>query len=444
MAKETGREVLITGVGPVSGLGLGIEPTWENLTAAASAIGPLEAFDVSAFDCHIGAEIKQFKVRDFVPKSYRKATKVMARDIELAVAAADLAARDAKLDTRATNSDSEPSYAPARIGAHIGAGLIACDMDELTAALVEARNEEDGSFDMHKWGTHGMGQLTPLWLLKYLPNMLACHVTIVHDAQGPSNTITCNEASGMLSLGESIRAIQRGVSDAGFCGGTDSKLNPMALLRQQFTGRLTDLGNENPDKAVRPFAADASGGALGEGGGILILEARDTFEQRNTGEAYASVAGFASTQTVNRESRNLKPDAEGRGIASAINGALRDADTKPEDIDLIVPFGCGDPTWDQAECSALRTVFGDAVAGIPITPTKPLAGNCTAGAGALDLCIAAQAIKAQQAPAVINCDEPLDLLYARARPAEKMTLNNVLAYATGLGGQNAAVVLKKV
>ncbi len=146
---------------------------------------------------------------------------------------------------------------------------------------------------------------------------------------------------------------------------------------------------------------------------------------------------------MHRESRNFRPDPDGRGIASAIRAALRDATVEPSDIDLILPFGCGDPTWDQAECAALRSVFGDGLAEIPITPTKPLAGNCAAGAGALDLCIAAQILKEQKAPAVINCDQPLDTLNAATQPAREMKLNHVLAYSTGIGGQNAAVVLRK-
>lgn len=436
------REVLITGVGPVSGLGLGMAPTWPGLVAGQSAIAPLDAFDPEGFDCRIAAQVRDFKVRDFVPKSYRKATKVMARDIELAVAAADLAARDAQLVTHGTDAEATPAYAPARVGAHIGAGLIAADIDELTTALIEAADEQ-GRFDMHKWGAEGMGHLTPLWLLKYLPNMLACHVTIIHDAQGPSNTITCNEASGPLSLGESLRAIQRGMADACFCGGTDSKLNPMAMLRQQFAGRLTHDTTHPPAEAVRPFDAEATGGALGEGGGIIILEAADTFEQRGVGEPYALVAGFGASQTVDRASRNLKPDAEGRGIAAAIRAALRDATIEPDDVDLIVPFGCGAPEWDRAEASALRSVFGDRLGEIPVSPTKPMTGNCGAGAGALDLCVAAHALREQHAPAVINCDAPRDGLRAATRPAQPMKLDHVLTYATGIGGQNAAVVLRR-
>ncbi|MFP4223288.1 MAG: beta-ketoacyl-[acyl-carrier-protein] synthase family protein [Phycisphaeraceae bacterium] len=440
------RQIVITGVGPVSGLGLGIEPSWDRLTAGASALGPIEAFDASGFDSRIGAEVQGLKVRKIVPKSYRKATKVMARDIELAVAAADFAARDAGLVTSGTDGDdAEPSYPPQRVGAQIGAGLIAADLDELTLALRESL-DGDGGFDIHKWGKEGMNNLTPLWLLKYLPNMLACHVTIIHQAKGPSNTITCNESSGLLSLGESVRAMQRGVADACFCGGLESKLNPMAFLRQQFAGRLNTQDNDRPGEAVRPFAQDAAGGAVGEGGGILILEARDTWEQRpGAGEAYAIVAGFGASQTVNREARNLRPDPEGRGIAGAIRAALADGSTSPDEIDLVVPFGCGDPDWDAAEASALKSVLGERAAEVPIASTKPLAGNCVAGAGALDLCLAAKAVREQRLPATINCDAPLaGLEGARTQPAREAEIRTALVYTTGIGGQNAAVVLRRL
>lgn len=425
----------------MSGLGVGIEPTWAGLLEGRTAVGRLEAFDASGFQSQVAAEVKDFKVRDFVPKSYRKATKVMARDIELAVAAADLAARDAGLVTRGTTDNGEATtYPPARVGAHIGAGLIAAELDELTGALIEARNEL-GEFDIRRWGEHGITSLTPLWLLKYLPNMLACHVTIIHDAQGPSNTITCHEASGMLSLGESVRAMQRGVADACFSGGVDTKLNPMAFLRQQFTGRLNTQNNDQPERAVRPFSSDAAGGAVGEGGGILVLEARDTFEKRGGKQAYAVVEGFGATQTVNRDSRNLRPDAEGRSIANAIRAALQDASVKADEIDLIVPFGCGDAAWDAAEAAALRAVFGERLKDVPLAPTKSMAGNCAAGAGALDLCVAAKAVREQKLPAVINCEQPLDGLNASNRAAKDAQIRHALVYATGIGGQNAAVVL---
>ncbi len=439
----------MTGLGPVSAVGLGMAATWDAAAAGRSGVGPIGAFDASGFDCRVAGEVRDLSVKDFVPKSYRKATKVMARDIELAVAAADFAARDAALVTRGINPDAEPSYPPHRVGAHIGAGLIAADLDELTAALAEAR-DDSGAFDIHRWGESGMQNLTPLWLLKYLPNMLACHVTIIHDCQGPSNTITCAEASSGLSIGESLRVIQRGAADACFCGGAESKLNPMAFLRQLMTGRYNTQSNDDGTRAVRPFCDTAAGSVVGEGGGIVLLESLETFQARAAAapddakpRVYAEVAGFGASQTVNIAARNLRPDPQGRGIAVAIRSAMREANVSPGDIDLVIPFGLGLKDSDAAEAEALKAVFGEALAGVPIVSSKPLVGNCGAGAGGLDVCLAARAIAEQMIPATINCESPLPGLNAAAAPARPAKINTVLTYSAGIGGQNAALVLKR-
>lgn len=438
------RRVYLTGVGPVCGLGLGIEANWDGLCAGTSTLATVRAFDASAIGSPIAGEIAEdFKVRDFVPKSYRKATKVMARDIELAVAAADLAARDAGLVTKGTDPDGETSYSPDRVGCHIGAGLIAADLDELTAALVTSADDGPESFDIHHWGREGMTHLTPLWLLKYLPNMLACHVTIIHDTQGPSNTITCGEASGGLSIGESLRVIQRGQADLCFCGGAESKLNPMAYLRQVMTGRLVNDDNAAvPATAVKPFDQNAVGGALGEGGGIVTLECAETFEQRggDLSKVYAEVVGFGASQTVHRETKNRTPDAEGRGIVNAVRAALREANLEPDAIDVVVPFGLGHPDWDGPEAAALHTLLGDRLEHVPVVTPKANVGNLGAGSGGYDLCVAAQILKTQKLPAITNRDAPLPGLGATA--AEKLDV--ALVFATGLGGQNTAIVLKKI
>ena len=443
------RRVVITGLGPISGCGLGIEENWSRIRDGHCAITRIDAFDANGFDCQIAAQVRDFKVRDVVPKSYRKATKVMARDIELAVGAANLAALDAKLATPGTDPDGQRSYPSPRIGCHIGAGLIAAEMNEMSMALVESRVAEGpdrGDFDMRQWGAGGMEKLTPLWLLKYLPNMLACHVTIIHDTHGPSNTITCGEASSGLSIGESLRVIQRHKADICFCGGTESKLNPVAIQRQDFTQRLTTTGNDHPAEAVRPFDRRAAGMAIGEGGGIVLIEALDTFRPRAEGEgarAYAEVIGFGAAQTIHREARNRAPDPKGRGIAAAIHAALHEAQIDADAIDLIVPFGSGIAQWDQAEATALRAIFGPRLADTPVTGIKAVAGNCGAGAGGLEVAIAARALAEQTVPAVINRDEPLDGFGAgngNPRPAD---LTHALVYSTGYGGQNTALVLKR-
>ncbi len=439
------RRVLITGLCPVTGLGIGLDANWRAMLAGQSAVAPLTAFDPGGFDCRIASQIPELKANQYVPKSYRKAVKVMARDIEIAVAAADLAARDARLITKGTaEGDTPVSYASGRIGANIGAGLIAAELNELTAALAEARRE-DGTFDMHKWGREGIGHLTPLWLLKYLPNMLACHVTIIHDAQGPSNTITCAEASAGLSVGEALRVLQRGAADVAFAGGAESKVNPMAYLRQAMTQRLCASGNDNPTGALRPFSRSADGSVVGEGGGLVILEDAATFEKRaaagSEARAYAFVAGFGASQSVHREARNLKPDPQGKGLSLAIRAALRDGGIKPEQIDLVIPFGIGVPEWDQAEAAGLWEVFGDRLAELPLVSLKPMVGNCGAGVGAIDIAIAAQALATQKIPAIINCDDPLPGLCCATSPSRDADLKYVLTYAMGLGGQNAALVL---
>ena len=447
------RRVVISGLGPVSGVGLGIEPTWEAAQAGRSAIGPIKAFDPAAFPCRIAAEVADFKVSAFVPKSYRKAVKVMARDIELAVAAADLAARDALLTTRGTAGaeGAALSYPPERVGAHIGAGLIAAEINEITDALDKSRDGA-GLFDIHKWGREGMNQLTPLWLLKYLPNMLACHVTIIHDARGPSNTITCSEASSGLSIGESLRVIQRGAADACFCGGAESPLNLMSLMRQHMTGRLNFHDNDHPRQALRPFCRSAAGTVVGEGGAIVILEARDSFLARRAQapagaaapRAYAEVAGFGASQTVHPESRNMLPDPQGRSIAAAIRAAMKEAGLGPDQIDLIVPFGSAIPACDQAEAAALRTVLGAHLARVPVVSFKPLVGNCAAGSGGLDVCLAARALLAQTVPATVNCAQPLEGLCAATAPAHPAALRHALVFSCGMGGQNAALILRRI
>lgn len=435
------RRVVITGLGTISAAGIGIESLWAAACEGRSALAPIEAFDASGFGSRIAGEVRGFKANKVVPKSYRKATKVMARDIELAVGAADAAVRDAGLTTPGTDPDAEPTYPGPRSGAHIGAGLIAADIDELTAALVESRGE-DGRFDLPHWGREGMMNLTPLWLLKYLPNMLACHVTIIHDAQGPSNTITCAEASGGLSLAESVRAIQRDKADVCYCGGAESKINMMALFRQEMAGRLCTRSNEEPASAVRSWSADAAGSVVGEGGGIVVVEAMDTATARGA-EAYAEVLGFAATMSIHPRSGGLEPEPDGSGIAAAIRGALADASIGADEVDAVVGMGSGIPACDAAEAAAIATAFGDRAGDLPLYSVRPVIGNCGAGGGGIDLAMAAMMLGEQAMPPRLNIGRPLDGIAGEPTTRRDAELGRVLVVSPGLGGQNVAVLLGK-
>lgn len=440
------RRTFITGLGPITALGVGIEPLWKGLCEGRSAIRRITWLDPSGFPCQVAGEIADelFDVKSIVPKSYRKATKVMARDIELAVGAAAAAIADAGLVTKAAGEDATSTIPAARFGCHIGAGLIAADADELTSALVTSRNAE-GGLDLKHWGATGMQNLTPLWLLKYLPNMLACHVTIIHDCEGPSNTITCAEASATLSMGESQRAIQRGAADACLTGGAECKLNTMGHLRQAFAKRLaTTDGMENPASTVRPFDRDATGSVLGEGGGLVVLEAEDCAKARNAANIYCELAGFAATQSFSADATGTEIDEQGESISDAIEMALAAAKMNAEDIDCIAPFGSGIAAVDRIESFAIRKVFGDRATRIPFITTIPNIGNTTAGSGAVAVSAGAMALKTQTLPARINTTNAIDGLMAAAAPSQSAKLRSALVISTGMGGQNAAVVLRSL
>ncbi|MCL4222013.1 MAG: hypothetical protein KJZ65_11670 [Phycisphaerales bacterium] len=446
------RDVLITGLGAVSALGVGKDDLWNALVEGSSGVRPLQRFDPSGMPCRLAGQAVDFNVRDFLPKSYRKATKVMARDIELAVVAAALAVKDAGLTTRADEGAS-PTMPPNRLGCQIGAGLIAAETDEISRALAASTNP-DGSFSLERWGTEtapdgrvgagGMNHLPPLWLLKYLPNMLACHVTILHGAEGPSNTITCGEASALLSLGESTRVIQRDDADACFSGGAESKLNYMGMLRMDLAGRLAHhTESQDGTRVLMPYC-DSSGGLLGEAGAVLLVEERAHAQRRGV-TPYARIAGFGAAQTSGCPLPTGvwepdEPEIE-RGLADAIESALRDARLDPGAIDAIVPTGLGVPSCDRRERAALHAVFGSRLPSIPIITLAPNLGNCSAGQGGLMTAAAAMALRHQTIPSRIQRGTPAPGLDAGPAPARKASLRHVLVCTTALGGQNAALVL---
>ncbi len=438
------RRVVITGLGPVTPIGVGVTAFWNALLEKRCGLRRIRSFDPSRFGSQLGGEIDGLSLNDAVPKAYRKAAKIMARDIALAVIAAYHAVRDAGLRTRCLVERGEAegglNVDCTRFGANIGAGLICADLPELAEALHGANN--GGQFSFAKWGTEGMSNLTPLWLLKFLPNMLACHVTIVHDAEGPSNTITCGEASSHLAIGEAFRTISRGAADVCICGGAESKSNPMALLRQEL-GRRLSTRNDAPDQACRPFAADRDGTVISEGGGLVILEALEHAQQRGA-RIYAEVVGFGAGHDAYEVRQPSLPHPAGRGAAVAIRKALQDAGLAPEQVSLVASFACGLRAHDRSEASAIRAVFG--AARVPVMNIKAGLGNNGAGSGALDVIAAVLALHSGRIPPAFNSTpaDPACGLNVIADGPQNTELEYVLstAYALG-GGQNAALVIRR-
>jgi len=431
--------VVITGFGQVTPLGLNTGDTWASLCAGRVGIDTITAFDPVGFSCKIAGQVPDYKIRDYVPRSHRKATKLMSRDIELAIIAANEAIIHAGLVTKGIDPENI-NVDPERMAINLGAGLISCDLVELAPAV--AASVTDGKFDIRKWGTDGLDLVTPLWLLKYLPNMLACHVGIIHDIQGPSNTITCAETAGHLAMAEAAQIIARGSSDIALAGGAEAKVNPIVMIRQCLIKRATSENNDEPASSCRPFDTDAKGSVFGEAAGVVILEELHHAEKRDA-KIYAEVVGLGQSNSINPAYEHIEPD--GKGIRIAIEKAIADAGIRPDDLDLIIPHGTGIPADDLAEANAIQAALGGAAENIPAWPTKSMLSNTGAAGGAVDVIATVCAIRDGKIPAAMNCDRKAAgcILNIVDKPLEK-NIRFALCCSYTYGGQTAAVVLKKL
>jgi 3-oxoacyl-[acyl-carrier-protein] synthase II len=432
----TAQMPVITGLGAITPLGLSYKDLWSGLCQGRCGIDRITAFDPSGFTCQIAGQVPEYNIRDYVPKSMRKTTKLMSRDIELAVVAAGEAFKDAGLKTKASE-EQNITINPERTAIILGAGLISCDLVELAPAV--AKSITDGKFDIKKWGSQGIEQLTPLWLLKYLPNMLACHVGIIHDIQGPSNSITCAEAAGLIAIGEAAQIIARGDADIALAGGGEAKVNPIVHIRQCLLKRATADYNDNPKGACRPFDADAKGSVFGEAAACVIMENTENAKKRNA-KIYAQIAGLGQSCSINSKYEYLEPD--GKGVQYAIEMALDDAKIKPGQLDLIIPHGTGIPSDDLAEAKGIEKALGNTIDKIPVFPTKSMTSNTGAAAGAVDVVAACCAMKDGIIPSAKNCENASSKLNI-VRQQIKKNIKYVLCCSYTYGGQTAAVVLKK-
>ena len=431
------RRVVITGMGIMNALGIGREAYFSALCRGDIGIDRIQSFDASGFPSQVAGECPPFKLRDYVPKAHRKAIKLMSRDIALAVITADAAFRDAGLKTKGTDPDGPATIDPVRSGVNLGSGLISYDLTELGEAL--ANGVEEGQFSYPKWGKEGMESLTPIWLLKFLPNMLSCHVSIIHDLQGPSNSITCGEASGQLAISEAYRTIAHGKADVMAAGGAESKVNPMKVIRQYFMKTSNTLFNDRPKEACRPFDCDAAGEVVGEGAGIVILEELEHARRRNA-TIYAELKGVGTSTTFSEDF--IKPESEGKGISIALECALKRAGLKADQIGLLVPTGQGVLTHDRAEASAIRRVFGEGETGPAVFATKSQIGHCGAGAGAIDLMTAVLAMGRKVIPQMQNCPNPQEGCGLNFTQSKRVgiEIDHVATCCYGFGGQTAAIV----
>jgi 3-oxoacyl-[acyl-carrier-protein] synthase II len=330
------------------------------------------------------------------------------------------------------------SVEPARLGCNVGAGLICCELDELGQAAKTSLT--DGKFDMGVWGDSGMQNLTPLWLLKYLPNMLSCHVTIIHGAEGPSNCITCGAASGILSIAEAARWVARDAADVVIAGGAEAKLTPLGMLRQSMLGRLCTDSNDQPESACRPFDATHAGTVMGEGGGLLVVEDAGRARARDA-QIYAEIAGFGAACDPNGI---IVTQANCGSLDLAVSKAIADAGITPGDIDLIVTQGTGVSGEDRCESEAWDKVFGDNLPNIPAMAITGTTGCMFAGQSGVTMVAAALAMQHQTTPPTVNFTTPHEgCRLSLATEPRKSDINYAVVGAFSVGGQSAACVLKR-
>ncbi len=416
------RRVVLTGIGVVTSIGMDATAFWDGLAHQRCGIKPIEAFDASALKTRIAGEIIGFEPKSYLSKEGRKSLRVMARSIQMAVAAAQLAIDDGQVDK--TKLD------PTRFGVEFGAGLIPSELTELGLASHLATEANTHAQDLKIWGEKSIPNIPPLWMLKYLPNMLACHVSILHNAQGPNNSITESDVGCLLALAEANRIIRRDQSDFFLVGGADSKINALSMTRQELFGQLSTQ-NESPQQALKPFDARRSGTVIGEGGCVLAIEELSHAQKRGA-PIYAELVGFGST---------FDRGTTGQGLARAIRIALAQANIQPRDIDHVNTHGLGSVRLDPFEARAIHDVFGTATTAWSV---KPNIGTLGAGSGTTEIGASLLAMKHGILPPTLNFEQPdtacpIQVL-AKARPITK-------PYFVKLGytdmGQCAAVVCRK-
>jgi len=376
------QNLVITGIGGVCPIGIGREEIGQSLVERKSGI---RSFAETEFPVPSGADVAQFEPKKYVRP--RKNLKVMSRVIQLGFAAADLACIDAKLP------DASPD--PERFGVSLGTEMIAVDLVEIAPSF-RACLEEDGKFDIDNWGPNFKKELQPLWMLKYLPNMPACHIGIAQDARGPNNTITQGDISSLIAVIEACRVLERGAADVMITGGTGTNIHPATLGQIRKRGMLSE--NPDPTSACRPFDAARNGLVAGEGAGSLVLETADSAKNRGV-EPLAKVLGFAARHEIGRERVR---QVEGKSIAAAIEAAMDDAGLTPDQIGHVNAHGMSTIEDDHAEAKAIRETLGD----VPVTAPKSYFGNLGSGSGAMELIVSILAIRSGAVPPTLNYETP--------------------------------------
>jgi 3-oxoacyl-[acyl-carrier-protein] synthase II len=396
-----------------------------------SGVGPIRTFDASGHPVQIAAEVLDFNIVPYLTNGQRKSQKVMSRAMQFAVGAASMAVKDSGLQLDRLN--------PERIGVVMGTGIVPMDLAELAPALIEACDNQ-GRLQPSRLGRYGGSALFPLWILKHLPNMVAAHISLALNAQGPNSTITTACAAGTQAVGEAFRLIARGDADVILAGGADSRMDPLLLLAYTALGALS-RAQRPPSEVSRPFDAQRDGFVLGEGAGVLLLEELEQARQRGA-VIYAEVLGFGSSFDAYAVT---KPDPEARGAVRAIEWALQEARIDRRDVDYINAHGTSTRLNDLMETVAVKRVFGERSRALPLSSIKSMVGHLIGAAGAVEAVALALTLHQGVLPPTINYTVPdpeCDLDYV-PNHAREVPVRTAMSTSFGFGGQNAALVMRQ-
>ena len=427
--RPASRRVVVTGLGVVTPVGLGMTDFWKALLEGQSGVDTIKSFDASSFPTRFAAEVKGFDGRRYVDKP--KALKLMGKNIQFGLGAARMAVDDSGLALEKED--------PSRMGVVMGAGIVNSNLFELATAITHSL-DDSGQFDLGRFAVEGKDQLFPLSLLKHLPNMVAGHISILHNCQGTSNTITTACASGTQAIGEAFRAIARGDAEVILSGGSDSRIEPLGLTGYCLLGALSTR-NDAPTRASRPFDKERDGFVMGEGAGVAVLESLEHARARGA-RIQAEVLGYGCSADAFRVT-DLHPD--GRGCTRAMKVALADAGLEPANIDVISAHGTSTPQNDRVETLAIKQVFGAAARSVPVSAIKSMIGHLGAASGAVQFAATVRMLQEGIIPATINYEVPdpecdLDTV---AHEPRRIQLATALSNSFGFGGQNAVLVLRR-
>jgi len=413
MERMTASRVVVTGVGAITPLGIGIEATWQGLVRGDSGAGPITAFETEGFDVRFACEVKGFDPNEYMD---RRTAKHLDRFCQFAVTAAKMAQADAGLEiTEALGPE---------VGVIIGSGIGGMSTWEKQHAILLEK---------------GPNRVSPYLIPMLIGDMAAGAVSIELGATGPNMGMVTACASSAHAIGEATETIRRGCAKVMITGGAEATITPLAIAGFASMKALSER-NDDPAHASRPFDRTRDGFVMGEGAGILILEEYKHAKARGA-RILGEILGYGASGDAYHMTA---PDITGRGALACMTRALKQAGLKR--LDYINAHGTSTPANDKIETVALKQLFGDAAYRIPTSSTKSMTGHLLGAGGAIELIICLRAIREGVIPPTINYREPdpeCDLDYV-PNEARQATVRTAMSNSFGFGGHNAALIVGAV